>query len=232
MKTCGVCGIQGHNRVGCKGAPAGAPSTIGRNNDGDGEAGSSSRPQRATAGIRTTGFGIDSNSRGLTNGGVLRGGIPPFSGRGAATVSRLRAGGNAVNRGRGGGTVANARVRGRGGDTGANANVRGRGSTGADAGRGTATVRGRGVGRGRVLGDAGIGTQSSQTSTVIHQPLSTTRGRGIAGRTVRMRGGGTGIGTSYPVENMSRRSASLLGMSQDQPQPKKAKRGTTLAKWF
>ncbi|KAI3898489.1 hypothetical protein MKW92_016678, partial [Papaver armeniacum] len=138
----------------------------------------SSRPQRQTAGVRTIGFGINTNSS--TNGGVIiRGGIPPI----------------AAIRGRGGRAGARGAARCRGG--GAIGAVRGRGGrTGVVGGRGTSAT-------------ASVGTQSSQTSAITQQ---TPRGRGTGiGRAgnARMRGGNSGL-PSYPVENMTRRNASLM----------------------
>ncbi|RZC75346.1 hypothetical protein C5167_050829 [Papaver somniferum] len=219
QKRCGICKIYGNNRAGCEGAKDGDPSTIGvniiygphvrrpHNEDGDGittsaETGSSSRPQRTNAGMRITRFGITTNSSRPTNGGVLRGGIPPM-----------------------------AAVRGRGGRVGARGAGRGRasGSGGAVRGRGNVVVgavRGRG-GRAEVVGGRGIGstaaagTQSSQTSTITVQ---STRGRGTesVASYARMRGGETRF-PSYPVENMTRRSASLMGLIEDQPPVKRGK---------
>ncbi|KAI3889852.1 hypothetical protein MKW92_033448, partial [Papaver armeniacum] len=161
----------------------------------------SSRPHRQTAGVRTTGFGINTNSG--TNGGVIRGGIPPI----------------AAVRGRGGRAGARGAVRDRGG--GAIGAVRGRGGrTGGVGGRGTSAT-------------AAVGTQSSQTSAITQQ---TPRGRGTRiGRAgnARMRGGNTGL-PSYPVENMTRRNASLMEMSQDQPPAKRGKQSkkSTVVQWY
>ncbi|KAI3878273.1 hypothetical protein MKW92_038109, partial [Papaver armeniacum] len=85
-------------------------------------------------------------------------------------------------------------------------------------------VRGRGIGS-----TAAVGTQSSQTSKITVQ---STRGRGneFVASYARMRGGGSRL-PSYPVENMTRRSASLMGLTEDQPPAKRgkqAKKGTAV----
>ncbi|KAI3936268.1 hypothetical protein MKW92_029596, partial [Papaver armeniacum] len=103
------------------------------------EIGSSSRTQRTNAGMRTTGFGVITNSSRPTNVGVPRGGIPPME------AVRGRDGARGVGSGR---------ANGSGGD------VRGRGNfvVGAVRGRGNVVVgavRGRG-GRAGAVGGIGI----------------------------------------------------------------------------
>ncbi|KAI3874385.1 hypothetical protein MKX03_025857, partial [Papaver bracteatum] len=199
------------------------------NEDGDRittstEIGSSSRTQRTNAGMRSTGFDVTTNSSRPTNGGVPRGGIPPM----------------AAVRGRGG--RDGARGAGRGRANGSGGVVRGRGNVvvGAVRGRGNVVVRyvrGRG-GRAGAIGGRGIGstiaaeTQSSQTSTITVQ---STRGRGTesVASYARMRGGGSRL-PSYPVENMTRRSASLMDLTEDQPPAKRgkqAKKGAAV-QWY
>ncbi|KAI3881303.1 hypothetical protein MKX03_005150, partial [Papaver bracteatum] len=188
------------------------------------EIGSSSRTQRTNAGMRTTCFGVTTNSSRPTNGGVLRGGIPPM-----ADVRGM--GGRAGTRGAGRG-----RVSGSGGA------VRGRGNVVVEAVRGRGNivvraVRGRG-GRDGAIGGQGIGstavagTQSSQTSTITVQ---STRGMGTESKAsyARMRGGGSRF-PSYPVENMTRRFASLMELTEDQPPAKRGKQakiGATV-QWY
>ncbi|KAI3839547.1 hypothetical protein MKX03_028567, partial [Papaver bracteatum] len=174
--------------------------------------------------MRTTGFGVTTNSSRPTNGGVPRGGIPPMAsvrGRGgrdgARGVGRGRASGSGgVARGignvvvgavRGSGNVVVGAVRGRGGRVGA--------------------IGGRGIGS-----TAAAGTQSSQTSTITVQ---FTRGRGTesVANYARIRGGGSRL-PSYPVENMTRRSASLMKLTGDQPPAKRgkqAKKGAAV-QWY
>ncbi|KAI3949955.1 hypothetical protein MKW92_046563 [Papaver armeniacum] len=188
-----------HNRAGCKGAKDGDPSTIGvniiygphvrkpHNEDGDGittsaEIGSSFRTQRTNAGMRTTGFGVTTNSSRPTNGGVPRGGIPPM-----------------------------AVVRGRGGRAGA-----------------------RGAGRGRVSGSGGVllgarkcccwsirGRGGRVELLEVEELVQLGRNR-VCSKLCQNEGGGSRL-PSYPVENMTRRSASLMGLTEDQPPAKRGK---------
>ncbi|KAI3899406.1 hypothetical protein MKW92_010810 [Papaver armeniacum] len=211
-KRCGIRRSMGTIGSSCKGAKDGDPSTIGidiicgfcyvniiygphvrrpHNEDGDGittsaEIGSSSRTQRTNAGMRTTGFGVTTNSSRPTNGGVPRGGIPPM----------------AAVRGRGG--RAGARGAGRGRASGSGGAVRGRGNVVVGAVRGTGNV----VVGAELVQSQTAGTQSSQTSIITVQ---STRGRGteFVASYARMRGGGSRL-PSYPKENMTRRSALLL----------------------
>ncbi|KAI3863000.1 hypothetical protein MKX03_003045, partial [Papaver bracteatum] len=114
-----------------------------------------------------------------------------------------------------------ADVRGRGGRAGARGTVSGRGggAIGAVRGRGgrTGAVGGRGT-----SSTVDVGTQSSQTSAITQQtPRGRRTGIGRSGND-RMRSGNSGL-PCYPVENMTRRNASLMEMTQGQPPTKRGK---------